>query len=641
MKSRTWRCLILAAGLLLTLVPSVVVTPVNAAGPDYGRALGHWYYADTYDWDAWYMFDVSPDIPYPGFMPDPFSWPANYMDASIFITEIQKRLWSPTDHNRARASVLVNIMLGVDATDPAFDGPAPNRWQNGVTIAQSRWAEWVDLVNDFDAAGQANFNASFSGDWPHDWSGAVSAHSSGPGIPPTPANDGIPHILEETINGPTVEFSAPDGTPLVTILKSCANMIGLTSNYGVGITMGPDTSVLPGQTVQTQITLSNLSTTSTVPAGKVEAYRPTGGQVAIPCAGNPCAPAGQLPFGSGLSSSQGYATNSTLASGYSGSNWYWNTNVLPGSAVTTAQFEFTIPAAAPPGPFSFPVCFVALSGIATPFCHTATFTVAAAVQRYPAVSVQNGNVQAGGAIEGGSCGALATLGDIRGQLSAGSYGDYVVAASGNISNFSSNGSSNNLNLGSTGGYATMCRPDLLAAANSFTGLRGPDIVGASFSVTGKSGVYYYYGAGPLQLSGNVSGSLTIVAPNGSVLINGVIQYDSGGYAAKSLPSLGIIARDNISINAAVTRVDAYLFASQGRIDTCIEHSSACANMLTVNGFLMGRQLSLSRMGPVGAGSVMAEKIVMTPQIYLNPPQLFSVSTSEIKLNSNGEKQPLY
>jgi hypothetical protein len=187
----------------------------------------------------------------------------------------------------------------------------------------------------------------------------------------------------------------------------------------------------------------------------------------------------------------------------------------------------------------------------------------------------------------------------------------------------------------------MCRPDLLDIAQKYTGPRGPNISGSSFSVTGKSGVFYYFGAAPLQLSGNVSGNLTVVAPNSSVFINGPVQNNTGGYAARSLPSLGIIARDDITIAASVTRVDAYLFASQGRIDTCIEHSSLCANTLVVNGFLMGRQLSLSRMGPAGSGAVMAEKIVMTPQIYLNPPQLFTASAAEIKLGGSGEKQPLY
>jgi hypothetical protein len=96
----------------------------------------------------------------------------------------------------------------------------------------------------------------------------------------------------------------------------------------------------------------------------------------------------------------------------------------------------------------------------------------------------------------------------------------------------------------------------LDIAQKYTGPRGPNISGSSFSVTGKSGVFYYFGAAPLQLSGNVSGNLTVVAPNSSVFINGPVQNNTGGYAARSLPSLGIIARDDITIAASVTRVDA-------------------------------------------------------------------------------------
>lgn len=216
----------IVSGVLAVLfaVASFGYAPLaSATAPDYGRAIDHWYYTGQYDWDASYMFAPSPDIPYAGFMLNPYVAPDNYMDANIFIESVRIRLWSPTDHNRARASILVNMMLGIDGDDPRYDNPSANRWENGVVIAQSRFAEWSQLIHDYEDAGQANFNATYYEVNPEDWSGAVSAHT---GFPSPPANDAIHHTLTETINGPTVEFYDKLGNPLMIFLKNCANLLG-------------------------------------------------------------------------------------------------------------------------------------------------------------------------------------------------------------------------------------------------------------------------------------------------------------------------------------------------------------------------------------------------------------------------------
>lgn len=217
-------------GLVVVVAPMLVAMPTHtsAAAPDFGRTLDHWYYTGQYDWDATYMFSPSPDIPYPGFMPDPYDPVLNAMDAASFIEAIRVRLFSPTDHNRARASIIVNMMLGIDGTDTIYDSPSANRWENGVTIAQSRfWSDWVPLINDYATTpGRANFNATFFEVWPEDWSGAAASHVSDPMVLTPPANDSIHHILQETIDGPTVEFYDASGNRLMAFLKNCANLVG-------------------------------------------------------------------------------------------------------------------------------------------------------------------------------------------------------------------------------------------------------------------------------------------------------------------------------------------------------------------------------------------------------------------------------
>ena len=586
------------------------------------------------------------DVPYLAWMvmsglPSDWDTPSYVADTTTvdeFVTAIHDALYDDTNVQgiNGRVSIIVNTMMGVRTDDPRLGPPSPTRWQTGILLARSLYSQWETTVRAYASGAipgaSVNFDemifypaGTINGFGVYDdWSGIT-------GLPDATFSPEVADSLEEFI-----VFHHPDGTTY-SIKKKCGNMTGDQTSFpnsvlaSVSIAAGPALSVSPGDFVDMNITLTNNSALAASLPGKVEAYRPT--DVNVPCAGNPCAPANQNDFG-GLTASRAYATASTLVSPYSGGNWFWNTNSLPGGAVTTASFRFQVAAAAS-GNFSFPVCFGPADALNTVVCTTVNYTVVS--PRYPGISAQNGDVYAGG----GVCGGVMSLASpITGNIIAGSYADYVVAASGSINHFSSNHGSNTLNLGSAGGYATLCRPDLLTAANAYTGPRGPDIAGPSFSVTGKGGVYYYNGAGTLQLSGTISSNLTIVAPNGSILINGAIQTDGSGFAARSLPGLGIIARGDISIAAGVTRVDAYLFSSQGRIDTCIDHSAACANVLTVNGFLMARQMSFSRLG-VGSGGVIAERVLLSPQIYLNPPALFSSSVATIQLSGQGEKQPLF
>jgi hypothetical protein len=88
--------------------------------------------------------------------------------------------------------------------------------------------------------------------------------------------------------------------------------------------------------------------------------------------------------------------------------------------------------------------------------------------------------------------------------------------------------------------------------------------------------------------------------SGDVTISGNLLVDGGGGTDRSsLPSVGIIAGGNIYIKSAATQVDAMLVSNDG-IYTCdgpgIPVFPNCDNTLTVNGFLMGRNLFLGRLG---------------------------------------------
>lgn len=621
--------LIIVAGFNIMYIPKASADTFGVVGQN-GYYDGVWHDVANLNYVMWHGVPLDWDSP-------------NFLSDVTTVDEFVNDMWNllndPTNSQgiAGKTSIIINMMMGVRTDDPRLGAPSPTRWQTGRALAISLFPQWEQMVRDYAngviPGASVNFDEMvFTTLGTINGYGLVSDPSGAVGLPDVVFAPEDDETTEEMI-----VFHHPDGTSF-SIKKKCANMTGVQSAFPnpvlveVTISAGPALTVNPGDFIDMNITLTNNSALAASLPGKVEAYRP--GQVNVPCVGNPCSPANQNDFG-GLTASKAYSIGSTLMSPYNGGNWYWNTNSLPGGAVTTASFRFQVSAAAS-GTFSFPVCFGPADVSNTVVCTTVAYTVVS--PRYPGISAQNGDVYAGGGICGG---VMSLASPMTGNIIAGSYGDYVVAASGNINHFSSSRGSNTLNLGANGGYATLCRPDLLAVAAAYTGARGPDIAGPSFNLSGKSGVFYYYGAGTLQISGNISGNLTIVVPNGSVLISGQIQVDPGGFSARALPGLGVIARNDISIAAGATRVDAYLFSSQGRIDTCIDHSAACANQLTVNGFLMARQMSFSRLGAPGAGAVIAERVVLNPQIYLNPPPLFSSSVATISLDGQGEKQPLF
>ena len=281
--------------------------------------------------------------------------------------------------------------------------------------------------------------------------------------------------------------------------------------------------------------------------------------------------------------------------------------------------------------------------------------------RFPAIVGFSGDIHAGGGLcvpRTNTLSGLGSSGYVKGNSTLGSYGQYVVSASApnGIINFGSAGTppGTSLNLGLAGAYARACRPDLLAAANTYrAGGVGVNTIGVTgppttFNVTGKSGIWYFDGGGDLNILGTVGSSVTIIktSASGVVRVSGPIVRSAAAFAPHSVPSLGVVSAGDIVIPAAVINVDAYLFAN-GTIDTCEEGAAGptrtCATpLLTINGFLMGRNISFHRLGPFGTkGVVTSEQVTLSPQIYLNPPKFFDFTVDGNFTDGQGEKQPLF
>ncbi|MDB5179071.1 MAG: hypothetical protein JWN01_1014 [Patescibacteria group bacterium] len=279
---------------------------------------------------------------------------------------------------------------------------------------------------------------------------------------------------------------------------------------------------------------------------------------------------------------------------------------------------------------------------------------------YPAIIGQSGDVHAGG----GLCGPalINNSNTIHGHSQSTSVGEYVVSASGSVSGFGSNnkpgGSAATLgNSGNLGNYYAICRPDLVSLATMYLNNGSPYTSLNSIStfpnidVTNlAAGAYFVTGGyppGPLdsqvvKLHGQFHNKITIVVLAGRVEVDGPLTLGTTSTIGANVPSMGIIAANDLLIDGAATQVDAYLF-SNGTINTCKEgQAAACQNMLLVNGFLMARDISFRRLGPLVSVSqaTVGERINLTGQLYLNPPILFDSAATINLLQTQGERPPL-
>lgn len=341
--------------------------------------------------------------------------------------------------------------------------------------------------------------------------------------------------------------------------------------------------------------------------------------------------------------SYGFANNpADAAPNVTGNRWTWYTNPIPAGSSADAYFDFTVAANAVPGSIITFTGYFYPSNIAQGES-TSSISFVVASERQPAVDGQNGDVQVGG----GLCGQSTSSGYIKGYPGAGSEGQYVLSAGGgssSIGDFASNAEGPDiLNVGQNGQYTEACREDLLSLAQAYRVISGAvytPLGSGSYNISGWKGLYYINGSA--SISGQVNNSVTIVSTGGNLTINGDITLTGASETRQNLPSLGIIAQNDIDIDPAVTNVDAYLFAD-GTIDTCVSGAGSCSTgQLTVNGFLMAHNIMFDRLGPLdGSGTPVSEKVVLNPQIYLNPPQFFDTSSDPGLIQGEGEKSPLF
>ncbi|HEY2004103.1 MAG TPA: hypothetical protein VGH44_03215 [Candidatus Saccharimonadia bacterium] len=541
------------------------------------------------------------------------------------------------------AAFLVLTMIGSPYTDyPGSAGPPPTGPQyvfgdnliTGVNDAKAEFDTWATLVLAASAAGDVNWDVtmalpagivdSYGADYGHD----VVAYR-------TPFSDLAQMIV----------FSSSTGNYMIN--RYCSNVEGTLDSlpkilgYNMKLTAsGTVSTVLPGQTGAIDISVQNLGPNPST-SGALQVQLP-GSNVAKPCA-SACSDPQQSPLTS-YEITRGFTSTGSEVPGVSGPNWYWNTQSIPVGRLTTTSLTFTVPAtAAPDSLITFDIYYYPADQSGGVAHTTVTFRVAAI--SYPSVVGLNSDVHAGG----GLCGGTMSSGQVIGNARGGSYSQYVLSTDGSISNFGSGGN-NSLNMGNAGAYSQVCRPDLYTAAQNYLAAGAPDATklgSGTYNISSWKGVYYI--SGNANICGTVSNLITIVQESGTLYVGGngcatnSIVITSASAQPKAAPSLGIIAgpTSEIAIEAAVTRVDAYLFADS-TIDTCdTTWGGTCRSTLQVNGFLMAYDIGYKRLGS-GLGSQVAEEITLNPQIYFNPPKFFDAQSNDSsQLQGLGEQPPLF
>ncbi len=609
--------------LLVFMLVLTVVTPLvpsgSAEAAPFARNRWEGYFTGVFDQ---YGGDVIQGGIWPAFFP---LSPTGQAYVESFIALMLNHLAYGNGQDRTGAEFLVLTMMGW----------GPGTW-NGVAHDPAFLNDWMQRVRYYSDNGWLQFNVPAS----------YSTNTYYQGLPsgPNPYDDAW--FFENGSTPYAIVFHKPGGGFYV-IRQECANPVGDNSPLEqpayqlVGDVQPGASTPAFGSVIQAGGTY-NLSPT-------VTNLGPAGSTAATMFVGN-LSPA--YVSNAGISSPGGYDSYweygpSCLAATACWQWQYWASPYLP-PGVTSTQTNGATFTVSPTTPDGTSVCFnvtIAPSnqnGAVTtgpPRC----FTVLQ--PRYPQLIGNSGDVHAGG----GVCGQAQSTGSVTGHAKSQSLSEYVVSANGAVTNFGSNNTvaGTNATLGRTGSYYSICRPDLVATAQAYflSGQPYTALPGGTFTMAtlpaSATGIYIHNGGGNLTLSGNFSRKITIVSLTGTVTINGNITLTAAAALGSSAPSLGIISAGDIIINGAATRVDAYLF-SNGTINTCAEgNAAACRNTLDVNGFLMSRNLSFRRLGPVSAAlQVAGERINLSGQIYLNPPKFFDVAGNLNLLQNQGEKPPL-
>lgn len=322
-------------------------------------------------------------------------------------------------------------------------------------------------------------------------------------------------------------------------------------------------------------------------------------------------------------------------------------NFVDGS--TNVSSSFSVPSA---GVYPVSIRFIGgNSGDVTLNCPKIT------VSKKPYFRVFNGDVLVGSAncpgwgLPTGSAGQILALSNGSGK---GAGTQLISQAMGGIDGFSSAqgnvapapGPDKGLSFASSGTYggnfgSGTCPKD--SWARHQTTYPSPrSNVGDPNMVTGE-----YYAAGDLNLSGTVAvGKKLVIYVNGNVTITDSILYAAGATTVQDIPSLTIIARGNIYVQANVSNIDGVLIAqpdassARGTVYTCSEGGAPpsetymannCDNHLTITGSVTARTIKLLRTfgtfknarndekyNDVNAQFTAAERFIFSPEVWIRP-----------------------
>lgn len=222
----------LIAGAWTTLLPP----PAEAS--TFGRDLEYGYYdgkrysksAPDYYWYS-YMFESGL----------PSSWETTRTTADIFIDDVRAKLNGPSVIDNARASVLVNVMMGIQAQDSRYDGPKPQRYQNGIDVARAQFDRWAGIVREYDRCSRTG-NGNGNGNGACRYPGAsvnfneiypLDDTINGYGVGETGGDPQIADVVFAPIGGSSedmIVFRHANGTTF-TIKKKCGNLTGDQSSF--------------------------------------------------------------------------------------------------------------------------------------------------------------------------------------------------------------------------------------------------------------------------------------------------------------------------------------------------------------------------------------------------------------------------
>lgn len=267
----------------------------------------------------------------------------------------------------------------------------------------------------------------------------------------------------------------------------------------------------------------------------------------------------------------------------------------------------------------------------------------------PYFTAVGGSVWAGGSTAGPG---YTGVGNIAGSEPStyGSFGEYGVFATGDVTNFGSGGLLGSSGLGMINGsrltFANVS-PQLGSFSTSHriparpapTAPLPPNKSWSGILADGTNKVFYIPGSGNYDIDAAnlpLGKHITIYANNRVVRINGNITYATGAGSFSQLPSLTVVAR-SIEVSASASEIAGYFYATDSFV-TCLEgpRSSAqnghpsmgavtttgpCYTPLTVNGAVTiantgSNGLILNRSSGGDAAGTPAEMFRMRPEVFL-------------------------